>query len=512
MCGRPWQERAAVALAGAVLLASVAAPLVVLAADGVHADARAMLTAASTWSLLAWSSALAALVTAVALTVGVPLGVLLGRTDIVARRAAFLAHAFPMFLPPLLLALGWFHLFGQSGLVGSDATARILFGPAGVVGVLGLAFAPIMTALTMLGLDAIDPSLIEAARLLARPPRITARILVPIAWPAIALGALVVFSLAFSELGVPMFLRVRAYPAAVFARLGGVDYAPGEAFVLVLPQLAIGAALLCIERRAIGRRPLTVLGLRRDRLVFALGAWRPIATAACWAIALLGLAPIAALASRASWRELGSWLGASARNGLIDGAVAATAVTAVGLVIGRGVARAQAPARALDALAVLAFVTPGAVLGAGLIAVWNRPATQLVYGTSAIVVLGYVARYAVLGTRPIAIALARGAASLEDAAATVGAGYLRRLVRIVVPSHARALAGTWLLAFVFCLRDLETAVLCYPPGGETLPVRIFALEANGRPAVVAGLAVLHALITAGVLALGLALLRARRTW
>src|SRR5439155_20718620 len=167
--------------------------------------------------------------------------------------------------------------------------------------VLALALAPIITALTMLGLDAIDPSLVEAARLVARPRRVTARILLPMAWPAIVLGALVVFALAFSELGVPMFLRVRAYPAAVFARLGGVDYAPGEAFVLVLPQLAVGVALLWLERRVVGRRPLTVLGMRRDRLVFELGAKRAVATVACWTLALLGVAPIAALAWRASW-------------------------------------------------------------------------------------------------------------------------------------------------------------------------------------------------------------------
>lgn len=194
----------------------------------------------------------------------------------------------------------------------------------------------------------------------------------------------------------------------------------------------------------------------------------------------------------------------------LDGAVAATAITALGIVIGRGVARRQPAARLLDALALLAFVTPAAVLGAGLIAVWNRPSTQLVYTTSAIVVVGYVARYAILGTRPMSIALARGSNALEDAATTVGAGYLRRLVGILIPIHARAIAAAWLLAFVFCLRDLETAVLYYPPGGETLPVRIFALEANGRPSVIAGLAVLHVLITAGVLALGLALLRGRR--
>jgi iron(III) transport system permease protein len=64
---------------------------------------------------------------------------------------------------------------------------------------------------------------------------------------------------------------------------------------------------------------------------------------------------------------------------------------------------------------------------------------------------------------------------------------------------------------VFCLRDLETAVLFYPPGGEPLTVRIFTLEANGPVPVVAGLGVIHAAVTGAVLALGAALLLRRRS-
>ena len=70
-------------------------------------------------------------------------------------------------------------------------------------------------------------------------------------------------------------------------------------------------------------------------------------------------------------------------------------------------------------------------------------------------------------------------------------------------------AFAWLLTLVFCLRDLETAILFYPAGGEPLAVRIFTLEANGPPAVVAGLCVLHIVITAAALSLGMLLVRRR---
>jgi iron(III) transport system permease protein len=150
---------------------------------------------------------------------------------------------------------------------------------------------------------------------------------------------------------------------------------------------------------------------------------------------------------------------------------------------------------------VLALVTPAAVMGVGLVAVWNRPSTALVYGTSAIVIVGCIARYAIVGIRPIAAAIAQTSPHFEEAAAAAGAGFARRMLAIVIPIHRRAIVGAWLLAFVFCLRD-EMAILYYPPGGETLPVRIFTLEANGPPSVVAALATLQVAITACVVAIG----------
>ena len=73
------------------------------------------------------------------------------------------------------------------------------------------------------------------------------------------------------------------------------------------------------------------------------------------------------------------------------------------------------------------------------------------------------------------------------------------------------LVATFVLALVFALRDLETAALFYPPGGEPLTVRIFTLEANGPPAVVSALAVLHVLITFAAASVGLVALARRRS-
>lgn len=503
--------------AGTVLIVTALLPLLSLTAElpSTGSTLVAVLGARRPWELLLRSTGLALLVTAAALIIGVPLGVLIARTDLHFRRALWLVHLFPLFLPPFVLALGWFHLLGRTGLLGSEASARALFSSAGVVWVLVLAFTPVCTSLVALSLLGVDASLEEAGRLVARPARVAARLLVPAAGPAIALSAIVVFALTLSELAVPMFLRVNVFPAAVFARLGGIDYAPGEAFALALPLVPLALLLLVLERRYVGPRSFAVGGLRgmaRDPL--PLGRWRLAATAAAWLLALLSLAPLAVLAVRATSRgglaALPRWLGQAPWTSLLTGALASTVIASLGLVLGHAAARRRAGATALDALSMLAFVTPAPILGVGLITVWNRGWSQALYGSVAILVLGFVARYTVVGVRAVSSVVLQSPPDLEESAAASGTRYCRRLAGIILPINIRGVLAGWLLAFVFCLRDLETAVLFYPAGREPLTVRLFTLEANGPPSVVAGLALTQVALTAGVLATGVLVWSARR--
>src|SRR5207244_2792327 len=265
-----------------------------------------------------------------------------------------------------------------------------------------------------------------------------------------------------------------------------VAYAPGEAFALVLPLVAVALAVLACER-LVARRGVPTLGLAIGRPRVPLGRWRTAGALVAGLAAALAVAPIAALAARAGregWDAVPVWVGGSVGNSLLAAGAGATIIAAVGGVLGRAIARGRPWGAALDAVAVLGFVTPATVLGVGLIAVWNRPATRAVYGTLAIVVLGYVARYAAIGARTIAVAIAQGSPHLEEAAQAVGGSYVRRLLGIVVPVHARGVVAAWLLALVFCLRDLETTVLGPSAAGKTTALRgMLGLVAPGRGAV-----------------------------
>lgn len=459
--------------------------------------------------LLAASCGLAASVTAAALLIGLPLGIVLGRFDVPGARAALLFHGFPMFLPPFLLALGWFHLLGREGLVGSEATARAFFNWPGAILVLTLSLAPFVTWLVVLGVRGVDPALEEAARLVASPARLATRILLPLATPAAGFGALIVFALAFSELGVPIFLGIRAYPAAIFARLGGIDYAPTEAAALSVPMVAISLGLLTLERWLVVHRAAPTLSWRASPGRLPLGRWRFLVGVIVWGAVVVSLLPLAALAGRArdALSDIPSWIGSSLESSLISSSAAATLIAALGLVAGPMIGRRRPGARILDGISFVGFVTPAALLGVGLMSLWNRPITGALYGSLAILVIGYAARYAVVGVRSVAVGVSQTSPATEEAAATVGAGFLRRLLFIVAREQRGPLLTAWILGFVFSLRDLDMAVLFYPAGREPLIVRIFTLEANGPEAIVASLAMVQVAVTAGALVLGAGLLR-----
>jgi iron(III) transport system permease protein len=512
------EESGVACIAGVVLAGLILGPLgAVLSTStppaldfGVaHVDLQLAAWVGSAAQLFLTSCGFAAAVTLSALVVGIPLGVLLGRFDVPGRDWALLIHAFPFFAPPFLLALGWFHVFGADGFAGSVTTSRVLFSWSGACIVLTLALSPVVTLLVVLGVRGVDPRLVEAARLAARPSALAARVLLPLSAPALRLAALVTFALAFSELGVPMFLRVKVYPEAVFSRLGGMDPVAGEAAMLALPMLVLSLALLGGERWLALRGDAAGLSWRSPECPLPLGRWRSIIGVAVWTWIGISLLPILALGIRAApaLGEMGEWTGRSVLNSLGAGAATASAATALALAVGWRIGRRRRGSRWFDAVAFLGFVAPAALLGIGLGHLWNRPRTQGLHGSLAIIVLGLLARYAVIPIRSVATGVAQTSSSTEEAAEIAGASFLRRLLAIVAGEQRRILAAAWVLGFVFAIRDLETSVLLYPPGGEPLTVRIFTLEANGPESVVAALASLQILLTAGVLLAGGGLVR-----
>lgn len=467
--------------------------------------------------LMSHSLLLSFAVTALATTIGLPLGVLLGKTDLPHRAALTLLLTVPLLVPPYVLAVAWFAVLGAGGWISSlvpqvsTALSTALFGAAGCIGVLLTAFVPIVILLTMAYLGAVNPRLEDAGRLTSSWPAVLRHITLPLIAPAILLAAVLVFLLTLGELGVPTYLRFPVYPVETLTQFAAF-YDFSAATAAAMPLLAVTLAVLAIEyrlfrKRASELRTVTLAGVQRP---IRLGRWRVplLGLVLAWSAVTVVL-PLAVLVAQSwslnAYAEAWTRASGSILRSLVFAAAGASLLTLLGFLLGTLIHHRTLPVwRGVDALALFLFTLPGTVVGIGLISLWNRPMTNFIYATPMIVVLGYVAQYAVLPARMTAAILERIPRSLEGAAELSGAGWFMTLWEIILPLARRGLVAAWIISYVFCLRDLGVSMVVYPPGHDTLPVRILTLMANGSPSLIAALCII--LITVTLLPLGAAAL------
>ena len=159
-----------------LLVAAGLLPLLVmlvksLTVDGVWSFAyyKELFNSTRPFTLLQNSFLLAALTTLLATVAGVPLAVLLARTDLPLRGMFTILFTIPLLLPPYVTAVSWFDLLGRQGLLSrvwgeavGQWTSSQLFGLPGCVLVLVPTFLPIQLLLTMAYLNGVDRRLEEA--------------------------------------------------------------------------------------------------------------------------------------------------------------------------------------------------------------------------------------------------------------------------------------------------------------------------------------------------------------
>jgi iron(III) transport system permease protein len=458
------------------------------------------------WTLLKQSVMLAWGITLLSIAAGVPLGILLGKSDLPFRKAFIGLFSFPLLLPPYVVAVAWFHAVGKGGVLSrlfgpfiADTASSWLFALPGCMLVLSTVFMPIVLLLTVTFLGTVNPHLEEAARLVAPWRLVLWRIVIPIAMPGILLAALLVFILSLGEFSVPMFLRYDVFPVESFTQFSAFyDYKAGT--MAAIPLLLITFLLIFVERRFLNERTyqLKAFSSNEKPLIIKLGPSRWwVFTLLCVLCLLTTLFPFMALVLEAGpfsiYLKGLSKAGDSLARSFIFAASGATILTVLGYFIGYLIHTKAFPFwRWVDSLTILLFALPSTVIAIGLIGLWNRPETALIYGTPVIIILGYVAQYIALGSRITISTLAQIPPSMEEAARMSGARWWRRVICITAPLSARGLIAGWLVGYIFCCRDTGISMMVYPPGYDTLPVRIFTLMANTPSEIIAALCVIMA--------------------
>jgi iron(III) transport system permease protein len=511
------EKRLTLAAAAVVLAAVGLLPVLAMVASTFFADGGFSLKAYRVFFasgkhsilLMGHSVLLSLFVTFFATVVGVPLGVLLGKTDLPLRRSFVVLFTLPLLIPPYVIAVAWFSALGKGSWIISalaPATSELLmsalFGLYGCVGVLFTAFMPIVMLLTIAFLGAVNPRLENAGRLVARWPAVLWRITLPLIVPAILFAAVLVFLLTLGEVGVPTFLRYPVYPVETLTQFAAF-YDFGAATAAAIPMFSVTLVILVLEYRLLRNRALELRAatFSGERTPIELGRWRLPLFGVVLSLALVTVVvPVAVLfvqsSSLSAFAEAFSRASDSIVRSLAFAAIGATVLTVLGFFCGYLIYNRTLPLwRSVDALALFLFTLPGTIIGIGLISLWNTPMTNVIYSTPAIIILGYLAQYAVLPMRMTTAILERIPPSLEQAAQLCGVSWFLTLRQIVAPLAKRGLITVWAVGYVFCLRDLGITMVVYPPGSDTLPVRILTLMANGAPSLIAALCVILIVVT-----------------
>jgi iron(III) transport system permease protein len=496
------------ALAFAAVLAVVAAPVAgfvvyaVLAGDVQAArdqmpGASALLERAGMTALVAAAAGMGAL------AAGVPAALLVERTGAWrGRSAARVLMLLPLAIPPYLHAVAWIGAFGGGG-----AASGWLFSPLGTSLVLASALWPCAAWAAGAGLRSVDPRLEAAARLAAGPWAALRRVTLPLAARHAVSGALLAALLASAEVGVPAIFGTPTLAAEIYLPFSAFrNPAPALplAVVLLTVQAALAAAALAPFRAPRGETAMAgasaLLPAGKRTLLLLIPAAAGIAMGLILPVAALvrGLGSPAAMAR--AWEDgasdLGRTLGLAAAGAAAATALALAARLAFGVKAGSRDFRRPGMGLlrgAVAAPAFAAFALPGAVVGIGLIFLYNRPGLPgAVYGSAAIIALAYAARCFWIPWAGLGAAMGTQGTRGVEAARVAGLPAWRVAMGVRLPALRGEIAGFGALAFLFCFGELGSVLVVYPPGVDVLPRRIFDLIHYGYDAGVAGLSLLAA--------------------
>lgn len=339
-------------------------------------------------------------------------------------------------------------------------------------------------------------------------------LLLPLAATTLLPGAAVTFVLALNNFAVPAILQVKVFPAEIWIRFTTLFDTAG-AFQMSWPLIVFPLMLLFWLRNKPFPWPRTQQTICPTLFRQQLGKpWfrASAAVTVCLLFLSLGLPLLELVSARRTWTELPGALAAghsAAWTSFWLAATTATLVTALAIAWHRLLRTPDCGVRASDfkvgssrpftaghspalgfflhpsgfvfrTLLWLPFLVPGVLLGITLIAVFNRPSLAVFYQSVTIVLFAFVLRYLAVGSHPVGRALHELDPNLNDAARLDGANRWQLFRRIEWPQIAPRAFVAWYIVFLLCLWDVESIVLIYPPGGETLALRVFNLLHYGH--------------------------------
>jgi iron(III) transport system permease protein len=422
----------------------------------------------------------------------------------------------PIVSPPIIISFALVLLFGRHGLITRgllqdqlglvSAEQFNIYGLHGLVLAQVLSFVPPAFIVLDNALARHDGRLEEAAATQgAGPWQVFRHVTLPLSRPGLLRAFILVFILAMTDFGNPEVIGANFPLLAeiIYDEIVGFqNFALAAALCvwMLVPALAIYFALERLNRRRVhsggGAPPeLAIPGATR-RGLSALGLLFMIAIVGLYATVIFG-------AFTKIWGvDFGLTLqhfdpasdiygGTTRLRGVFVVADTARVVAiaallggAFGVSVAYVIERLRPPgAQTIGFLALLPAVLPGLIFGIGYVVAFNAPFGMKelsLTGTEAILVINILFGNAFVGVLAGRTALQRLDPALDEAAAILGAGLLRRITHVTVPLLRRALLLGVLYVFVDGMTTLSSIIFLVSPDHQLASVRIFSFAGAAR--------------------------------
>jgi iron(III) transport system permease protein len=430
----------------------------------------------------------------------------------------------PLLAPSLLPALSLVYLFGNQGILKGLLFGQTVYGPIGIV--IGEVFFTFPQALMILltALANTDQRLYDAATALrAGPSRIFRTVTLSGCRYGLVSAAFVVFTVAFTDFGVPKVIGggYNVLATDVYQQVvGQFNFQMGAVVGMILLAPAV---LSFVVDRMMQRRQVALVSARAVPFVAGPDARRDaICLFACLAIAvfILGMIGMAAYGSVITYWPYNLTLtlknydfGAIATNGwepYWNSLILASATAVVGTAIvflgaylvekSRGFRQVR---NLVQFLCLLPLAVPGLVLGLAYIFFFNSPANPLnfLYLTMTILVINTIAHFYTVCHLTAATALKQLDPEFEAVSASLKVPVYRTLWRVIVPICLPAIVDIGVYLFVNAMTTVSAVVFLYSADTKLASIAILNMDDAGKTANAAAMGMTIVATSAGLRAL-----------
>ncbi|MNF69134.1 Molybdenum transport system permease protein ModB [compost metagenome] len=422
--------------------------------------------------------------------IGLSLAWLLERSDLPGRKIWGVVLCLPFAVPAFVSGFSWVSLSPKfEGLGGAILVMTLSKYP--------LVFLPVAATLRNL-----DMSLEESARTLGQNRwGVFFKITLPLLWPSILGGSLLIALHMLVEFGALSILGLQTFTTAIYQQFE-LEFSNANAAMLSALLLFMCLALLGLELKVRGtaRHIRIGQGVARRAPPIRLGALTLPGQLYCLVLVLVGSGiPLGMLVywlwvgTSAAFpvAEISKALLSSLSLSLGGAALSLALALPVGLLVVRYKGRLAVWA---ERLPYLLHALPGLVIALALV-YFALHYVPVLYQTSALLLLAYAMLFLPLAQAPVRTALQKAAPQLEEAARTLGASSFSAFCRVTLPIIFPAMAAAFALVFLDAMKELTATLLLSPTGTTTLATEVWAHTANIEFAAAAPYAALLILVS-----------------